>query len=72
MPRLPKEHDKVIIRPQGGLNIAHTPAPLLISAILAAAGLKKEEANEDILSSNTQQNIIVAMQLPISCAYATL
>ncbi|KAH6920440.1 hypothetical protein HPB50_028573 [Hyalomma asiaticum] len=60
MPRLPKEHDKVIIRPQGGLNIAHTPAPLLISAILAAAGLKKEDANEDILSPNTQQNIIVA------------
>ncbi|KAH6924350.1 hypothetical protein HPB50_016147 [Hyalomma asiaticum] len=60
MPRLPKEHDKVIIRPQGGLNVTHTPAPLLISAILAAAGLKKEDANEDILSPNRQQNIIVA------------
>ncbi|KAH6941436.1 hypothetical protein HPB50_017992 [Hyalomma asiaticum] len=60
MPGLPKEYDKVIIRPQGGLNIARTPAPLLTSATLAAAGLNKEDTNEDILSPNTQQNIIVA------------
>ncbi|KAH6923203.1 hypothetical protein HPB50_024866 [Hyalomma asiaticum] len=59
MPRLPKEHEKVIIRPQGGLNIAQTPTPLLASAILAASGIKREDAKEDILSPNAQQNIVV-------------
>ncbi|KAH6932561.1 hypothetical protein HPB50_007395 [Hyalomma asiaticum] len=60
MPRLPKEHEKVIIRPQGGLNIAQTPTPLLASAILAASAIKREDAKEDILSPNAQQNIVVA------------
>ncbi|KAH6939672.1 hypothetical protein HPB50_020425 [Hyalomma asiaticum] len=60
MPRLPKEHEKVIIRPQGGLSIAQTPTPLLASAILAASGIKREDANQDILSPNAQQNIVVA------------
>ncbi|KAH6925083.1 hypothetical protein HPB50_000305 [Hyalomma asiaticum] len=60
MPRLPKEHEKVIIRPQGGLNIAQTPTPLLASAILAASGIKREDAKEDILSPHTQQNIVTA------------
>ncbi|KAH6938595.1 hypothetical protein HPB50_010945 [Hyalomma asiaticum] len=59
MPRFPKEHEKVIIRPQGGLNIAQTPTPLLASAILAASGIKREDAKEDILSPNAQQNIVV-------------
>ncbi|KAH6938684.1 hypothetical protein HPB50_011835 [Hyalomma asiaticum] len=58
MPRLPKEHEKVIIRPQGGLNIAQTPTPLLASAILAASGIKREDAKEVILSPNAQQNIV--------------
>ncbi|KAH6941496.1 hypothetical protein HPB50_019123 [Hyalomma asiaticum] len=59
MPRLPKEHEKVIIRPQRGLNIAGTTTPLLASAILAASGIKREDAKEDILSPNAQQNIEV-------------
>ncbi|KAH6942156.1 hypothetical protein HPB50_001503 [Hyalomma asiaticum] len=60
MPRLPKEHEKVIIRPQGGLNIAQTPTLLLASAILATSGIEREDTKEDILSPNAQQNIVVA------------
>ncbi|KAH6948789.1 hypothetical protein HPB50_026367 [Hyalomma asiaticum] len=47
MPRLPKEYEK-------------TPTPLLASAILAASGIKREDAKEDILSPNAQQNIVTA------------
>ncbi|KAH6947739.1 hypothetical protein HPB50_021111 [Hyalomma asiaticum] len=59
MPRLPAEHKKVIIRPNGGLNIATTPSPSIASAVIAAAGIKKEDAKEDILSLNAQQHIII-------------
>ncbi|KAH6944245.1 hypothetical protein HPB50_002375 [Hyalomma asiaticum] len=63
MPRLAKEHEKVIIRPQGGLNIAQTPTPLLVSAILATSGIKREDAKEDILSPNVQRNMVASSPL---------
>lgn len=60
MPRvMPREDIKIVIRPRGGLNVARTEVPTLMAAILAATGVKREEAMGDIFCPNPVQNIIV-------------
>ncbi|KAH6927906.1 hypothetical protein HPB50_009839 [Hyalomma asiaticum] len=42
MPKLPKEEIKVVVRPQGGLDIVKVGAPTVTAAIFAAAGITAE------------------------------
>lgn len=56
---LPKDDIKIIVRPRGGLNIARTEATIIMSAVVAAAGIPKQEANADTICTNVAQNIIV-------------
>ncbi|KAH7979239.1 hypothetical protein HPB49_008805 [Dermacentor silvarum] len=60
MPRMPKEHAKIIIRPRGGLNISKTGPTVIGKAIVEAAGLTPTQISSDIICPNIQQNIMVA------------
>ncbi|XP_077508530.1 uncharacterized protein LOC144119891 [Amblyomma americanum] len=55
---MPKDDIQIIVRPRGGLNIARTEASIIMSAIIAAAGVPKMEANEATTCTNVAQNII--------------
>lgn len=54
-----RDEIRVVVRPRGGLVIAKTPMTALRGAIFAAAGVGEEEADEDSVSPNAAQNIIV-------------
>lgn len=60
MPPLPKDFSKIVLRPRGGLNISRIGTGAVADAIVLAAGVKEEEAMQDIICSNLQQNIMVA------------
>ncbi|KAL1469515.1 hypothetical protein MTO96_041028 [Rhipicephalus appendiculatus] len=60
MPSLPREDNKIVIRPRGGLNIAKVGVTLVGDAILAAAGIREEDTLQDTLCPNVPQNIMVA------------
>ncbi|KAH8039962.1 hypothetical protein HPB51_009218 [Rhipicephalus microplus] len=60
MPPLPKDFSKIVLRPRGGLNISKIGTGAVADAIVLAAGVKEEEAMQDIICSNLQQNIMVA------------
>ncbi|KAH6933395.1 hypothetical protein HPB50_014504 [Hyalomma asiaticum] len=55
MPPLPR----VVIRPQGGLNILKIGAPTVTTAIFASAKIAKEESTDDTVCPNPRQNIVV-------------
>ncbi|XP_040360888.1 uncharacterized protein LOC121048514 [Ixodes scapularis] len=59
MPLLPKEETKIVVRPQGGLDIARVGAPTVTAAIFAAAGITGEDSMEDTVCPNPEQNIVV-------------
>ncbi|KAH7947659.1 hypothetical protein HPB52_014924 [Rhipicephalus sanguineus] len=59
MPPLPREEIKIVMRPQGGLDILKIGAPTVTSAIFAAAGISTEESMEDTVCPNPRQNIVV-------------
>ncbi|KAH9373036.1 hypothetical protein HPB48_010011 [Haemaphysalis longicornis] len=59
LPPLPREHVKVVFRPQGGLDVSKISAAILRSATLVAAGLTKLQASEDILRPNAARNVFV-------------
>ncbi|KAH7939379.1 hypothetical protein HPB52_011673 [Rhipicephalus sanguineus] len=59
MPRLPKEDIKIVVRPQGGLDIVKVGAPAVTAAIFAAASMTGEESAEDTVCPNLHQNIVV-------------
>lgn len=59
MPKLPKEEIKIVVRPQGGLDIVKVGAPTVTVAIFAAAGITAEESAEDTVCPNSHQNIVV-------------
>ncbi|KAH7973466.1 hypothetical protein HPB49_001433 [Dermacentor silvarum] len=59
MPFLPRDHHKVVIRPQGGLNVATVRVVRLASALYRAASLSPQDAMEDIACPNIQQSIIL-------------
>ncbi|KAH6943318.1 hypothetical protein HPB50_019456 [Hyalomma asiaticum] len=59
MPPLPREEIKIVIRPQGGLNILKIGAPTVTTAIFASAKIAKEESTDDTVCPNPRQNIVV-------------
>ncbi|KAM7293803.1 hypothetical protein ISCGN_023386 [Ixodes scapularis] len=59
MPRLPKEHFRVIVRPRGGLNVKNASQVKVAQARVNAAGLPFANTAEDIICPNTMQNILV-------------
>ncbi|KAL1481435.1 hypothetical protein MTO96_034469 [Rhipicephalus appendiculatus] len=59
MPKLPKEDIKIVVRPQGGLDIVKVGAPVVTAAIFAAASMTEEESAEDTVCPNSHQNIVV-------------
>ncbi|CAN7938799.1 unnamed protein product, partial [Ixodes hexagonus] len=59
MPRLPREHFRVIVRPRGGLNVKNASQIKIAQALVTAAGLSFTEAADDIICPNAMQNIFV-------------
>lgn len=60
MPRsLPRDDNKIVLRPRGGLNVARTEASTIMAAVFAAAGTTLQESKEDTICTNAAQNIIV-------------
>ncbi|KAK8788910.1 hypothetical protein V5799_021309 [Amblyomma americanum] len=55
---MPKEDTKIVMRPRGGLNVARTEVPIIMSAVMTAARVTKEEVKADTICTNAQQNII--------------
>ncbi|CAN7981686.1 unnamed protein product, partial [Ixodes pacificus] len=56
---MPKEDTKIVMRPRGGLNVGRTEVSIIMSVVMTAARVTKEEAKADTICSNAQQNIIV-------------
>ncbi|KAH6946300.1 hypothetical protein HPB50_012743 [Hyalomma asiaticum] len=56
---LPKEEQKIIMRPRGGLCLARLEVDVVLSAVITAASVTKTEAMEDTICTNPTQNIIV-------------
>ncbi|KAG0434516.1 hypothetical protein HPB47_019046 [Ixodes persulcatus] len=56
---LPKEENKIIVRPRGGLNLAKTSAITVMTAIRTAASFTRAETMDDTQCPNVQQNIVV-------------
>ncbi|XP_077497946.1 uncharacterized protein LOC144108634 [Amblyomma americanum] len=56
---MPKEDTKIVMRPRGGLNVARTEVSIIMSAVMTAARVTKEDAKADTICTNAQQNIIV-------------
>ncbi|KAG0420477.1 hypothetical protein HPB47_003473 [Ixodes persulcatus] len=54
-----KEDTKVVMRPRGGLNVGRTEVSIIMSVVMTAARVTKEEDKADTICTNTQQNIIV-------------
>ncbi|KAH9383560.1 hypothetical protein HPB48_025138 [Haemaphysalis longicornis] len=59
LPLLPREHVKVVFRPQGGLDVSKISAAIRRSATLFAATITKLQASEDILCPNAARNVFV-------------
>ncbi|KAL1486949.1 hypothetical protein MTO96_031149 [Rhipicephalus appendiculatus] len=59
LPRLPREHFRIIIRPRGGLNVKNTSNVRISQALMTAAGLSAADITEDIICPNAMQNIVV-------------
>ncbi|KAH8028931.1 hypothetical protein HPB51_020551 [Rhipicephalus microplus] len=60
MPRnLPREEQKIVIRPRGGLFLAKLEADIVMSAVITAANVPKTTAKADTICINPTQNIIV-------------
>ncbi|XP_054921046.1 b(0,+)-type amino acid transporter 1-like [Dermacentor andersoni] len=59
MPHLPRGDYKIVIRPRGGLKISeHGIVPLTV-AVQDAAGIPRDEREEDIVCPNNYQNILI-------------
>lgn len=56
---LPKEEQKIIMRPRGGLCLARLEVDVVLSAVITAASVAKPVAMEDTICTNPTQNIIV-------------
>ncbi|KAH8036824.1 hypothetical protein HPB51_006093 [Rhipicephalus microplus] len=59
LPRLPRSHIRVIVRPKGGLDFKKISLILLAQALETAAKLSPEGTLEDIVCANITQNIVV-------------
>ncbi|KAH7958841.1 hypothetical protein HPB49_005691 [Dermacentor silvarum] len=56
---LPREEQKIAIRPSGGLCLARLEADIVMSAVITAANVPKTAAKADTICTNPTQNIIV-------------
>ncbi|KAH8020394.1 hypothetical protein HPB51_001027 [Rhipicephalus microplus] len=56
---LPREEQKIVILPRGGLFLAKLEADILMSAVVTAANVPKTAAKADAICTNPTQNIIV-------------
>lgn len=56
---LPREEQKIVIRPRGGLCLTRLEADIVMSAVITAAKVPKTEAKADTICTNPTQNIIV-------------
>ncbi|KAH6923032.1 hypothetical protein HPB50_020756 [Hyalomma asiaticum] len=54
-----KDEHRVVVRPRGGLVVSATKMSALRAAIIAAANIKIEDAEDDTFAPNVAQNIIV-------------
>ncbi|KAL1414949.1 hypothetical protein MTO96_029990 [Rhipicephalus appendiculatus] len=59
LPRLPRSHIRVVVRPKGGLDLKKVSLIRLAQALATAAKLSPEETKEDIVCPNITQNILV-------------
>ncbi|KAH8030753.1 hypothetical protein HPB51_011593 [Rhipicephalus microplus] len=74
LPRLPRSHIRVIVRPKRGLDFKKVSLIRLAQAPATAAKLSPEETLKDIVCLNITQNIVV-VSTPASCnagAYVAL
>ncbi|KAH6925196.1 hypothetical protein HPB50_001564 [Hyalomma asiaticum] len=58
-PNLPREEQKIVIRPRGGLCLARLEADIVMSAVITAADVPKTAAKADTICTNPTQSIIV-------------
>ncbi|CAN7940471.1 unnamed protein product [Ixodes pacificus] len=56
---MPKEDTKIVMRPRGGLNVARMEVSIIMSVVMTAARVTKEDAKADTICTNAQQNIIM-------------
>ncbi|KAL1481415.1 hypothetical protein MTO96_034478 [Rhipicephalus appendiculatus] len=59
LPRLPKDHYRVVVRPKGGLDVRKVSRIKVTQALVMAACLGPPQAEEDIVCANDIQNIFV-------------
>ncbi|KAG0439666.1 hypothetical protein HPB47_016566 [Ixodes persulcatus] len=55
---MPKEDTKIVMRPRGGLNVGRTEVSIIMSVVMTATRVTKEEAKAHTICTNAQQNII--------------
>ncbi|KAH8032920.1 hypothetical protein HPB51_003797 [Rhipicephalus microplus] len=63
LPRLPREHYRVIVRPGGGMNVKNVSQIKVAHALTLAAQLSPAEIADDIVCPNPTQNIFVVSTL---------
>ncbi|KAH7953753.1 hypothetical protein HPB49_011964 [Dermacentor silvarum] len=56
---LPREEQKIVIRPRGGLCLARLEADIVMTTVITAANVSKTAAKADTICTNPTQNIIV-------------
>ncbi|KAH7950114.1 hypothetical protein HPB49_019761 [Dermacentor silvarum] len=59
MPHLPKGDYKIVIRPSGGHKISERGIVHLTAAVEDAAGILRDERQEDFVRPNNYQNILI-------------
>ncbi|KAH7972944.1 hypothetical protein HPB52_019182 [Rhipicephalus sanguineus] len=59
LPRLPKDHYRVVVRPKGGMDVRKVSRLKVTQALVMAACLGPPQAEKDIVCANEMQNIFV-------------
>lgn len=74
LPNLPKDHFRIVVRPGGGLDVRHCSQHKVFNALTMAARLTPSATEEDIVCSNSMQNIFVVStpQETNALAYCTV
>ncbi|KAL1467936.1 hypothetical protein MTO96_041813, partial [Rhipicephalus appendiculatus] len=74
LPKMPRDHMRIIVRPRGGLDVKKVCTIRLAQAMAMAAALAPDEVGEDIGCPSAAQNILV-VSTPMrknACAYAAV
>ncbi|KAH8010053.1 hypothetical protein HPB51_024438 [Rhipicephalus microplus] len=59
LPAMPRSHNRVIVRPGGGLNVQACSPHRILAALTMSAQLAPSVTEEDIICPNSMQNIFV-------------